>query len=94
MWAVLVEELVGYGDARRWQITRREELADREAACARARSLAHRHEPQHPLAVRARSVHRRSDDEFLVVVTGRTQDHHFRVGVWQLDEPPGVDPTW
>ncbi|MGI5127635.1 hypothetical protein ACQEVB_12555 [Pseudonocardia sp. CA-107938] len=90
MWSVIVEELVGFGDGRRWQLSRLEAVPEREAACRRARELAHRHVPEHPMSVRKRTVHRRDDDEFLVVVRGRTQDHHFRVGVWLEDEPlPG-----
>ncbi len=94
MWTVIVEELVGMGDSRRWQVTRQEEIADRGAACVRARSLAHGHVAAHPAAERNRTVHRRDDTEFLVTVKGMMQEHYFRVGVWQLDEPIGIDPPW
>ncbi len=79
MWAVLVEEQRGGGDARAWNVTKTKPAGgDREHADTVARRLAFEHEPVPPSKVTERKVLQVADG-YLVIATGPTAKCHFRV---------------
>jgi hypothetical protein len=81
VWFVLVEQNAGMGDSRSWSLTDILPSGEYDEAVARARDLAFRFIPQHPMNPRHRSVFQSGDDVWLAVVEGATRSFHIRVSV-------------
>jgi hypothetical protein len=80
-WYVLVEENVGYGENRNWQVTEMRPADDFEQALVSAEQTAQDHQPTHPSWPKSRSLFRTQDGGWLVTVEGATTTFHFRVSV-------------
>jgi hypothetical protein len=82
-YVLLVEQLIGSGDAAAWRVAPEPIPAGamREHARAAALKLARSFQPQHPMSPRARTVFRVNDDTLVVLVQGMTKTYHFRISV-------------
>ncbi|MFN0282831.1 MAG: hypothetical protein ACKVZ6_12785 [Kineosporiaceae bacterium] len=81
-FVLLVEQTIGSTGDLRWATYEPSVVQPtRDAARRAALDLCRRLDPSHPFSEQRRSVYRISDDEYLVVVVGRTKTFHFRVSV-------------
>nr|WP_062338345.1 hypothetical protein [Herbidospora sakaeratensis] len=84
-WRVLIEENVGNTTRQEWRVSDIYEVkGERAEARSIAYELAVRHQPEHPMNPRTRSVYRISEDEYLTTVKGMTKKYHYRVVVAEL----------
>lgn len=83
-WCVVVEENVGCVKEQRWEPTRSRLVGDLAAARAKALHLARTYRPHHPSKERGRRVLRVGENSYLVILSGRWSDFHFRVHVGEL----------
>lgn len=80
-WCVLIEEQVGNGEYKRWEMTHAVPAGDdREAAELRAEELSRTCKPQHPMNAQGRTRFRTSEG-WVVVVAGAMSQYRFRLTV-------------
>lgn len=84
-WQILIEELMGGGQAMVWRPNLLETTYPHpEPARQAAYTLAHQHDPRHPFSKGRRTVLCVDENSFLVVIEGATMDAHFRVNVTEV----------
>ncbi|MGW4463774.1 hypothetical protein [Micromonospora sp. NPDC004704] len=96
-WYVIVEENLSHGDYRNWRVSEVKPAGhDLVAARAVAMNTARQHVPTHPMSPRRRQIFAVSEENLLVIVTGRTTSFQFRVSLARLvhDEPERTIAVW